>query len=171
MKDSDYDLNKELDTLRRSGEMIKMKSGMIYEEIILPALALRARDPDTTTPHLVEIAKTLIDTGELKPSAKTGQGAAGPGFSITFNVPGAAPTQVTINAAQDPATPEPLDVTPRVVVPFNTPVAEPEPHTPPPNTPTLLPPPSDEDDPFMRIMADLKDAEAERLKAQGDADG
>lgn len=83
---SDYDLNQVLEQKRRDGSLIRDKARMM-SEAWLDRVYPRMVDPDIPTSALMEIGKTLIELGDLKPKKDIGPVQSGPGFSITINIP------------------------------------------------------------------------------------
>ena len=109
MQDRDYELKEVLDTFRRDGSMIREKSRVLVEDW-LERLYPRMADPDIPTSALLEIGKTLIELGDLKPKKELAQANTGPGFSITINIPqsdGKPP--ITIEGTASPVTSDPDD--------------------------------------------------------------
>ena len=86
MQDRDYELKEVLDTFRRDGSMIREKSRVLVEDW-LERLYPRMADPGIPTSALLEIGKTLIELGDLKPKKELAQTSQGPAFSITINIP------------------------------------------------------------------------------------
>jgi len=105
MADRDYQLEEVLETYRRDGSMIREKSRVLVEEW-LDRVYPRMVDPDIPTSALMEIGKTLIELGDLKPKKDITPTQTGPGFSITINIPqsdGKPP--ITIEGTATPVAP------------------------------------------------------------------
>ena len=113
MEDRDYKLAQVLETYRRDGSMIREKSRVLVEEW-LDRLYPRLIDPDLPTSGLIEIGKTLIELGDLKPKNNAVQQASGPGFSITINIPSQTGAPITVidgtaTVVEDKEEPEELE--------------------------------------------------------------
>jgi hypothetical protein len=65
-----------------------------------------ARDPDVPAAVRAKILENLVDWGDLKPK-NTANAGAGPGFSITINIPtvGQTPAQTIVLEAETPQKP------------------------------------------------------------------
>ena len=95
MEDRDYQLTQVLETYRRDGSMIREKSRVLVETW-LDQIYPRLMDPDIPTSGLIEIGKTLIELGDLKPKNAVQAYTGGPGFSITINIPSHTGTPITV---------------------------------------------------------------------------
>lgn len=126
MADRDYDLREVLDVFRRDGSMIREKAKVLVEEW-LEKVYPRMCDPDLPTSALMEIGKTLIELGDLKPNKNVQQGPTGPAFSITIQIPQAdGKPPITIEGTPLPHTSDEddidnaLDALPTPPINFNT---------------------------------------------------
>jgi len=102
MADRDYELREVLDTYRRDGSMVREKARVLVEDW-LDRIYPRMTDDTIPTSALLEIGKTLIELGDLKPKKDVALANQGPGFSITINIPqsdGKAP--ITIEGTATP---------------------------------------------------------------------
>ena len=98
--DSDYELEKVLQSYRIDGSMIRGKSRALVE-VWLDRLYPRMVDPNISTSGLLEVGKVLIELGDLKPKRDLLPTQTGPNFSISINIPqanGAAPIVITGHA-------------------------------------------------------------------------
>lgn len=95
--------------LKEAGFSFAAKSRVLAEDL-LPTAYHMAKDPDVPAATRAKMIENLVDWGDLKPK-KTDLGAAGPGFSITFNIPavGQTPPQTLVLEAQTPEKPEETD--------------------------------------------------------------
>lgn len=140
-KTADYDLLTELDRLAKSGELIGPKARMLVDAIGIETLAIRLRDPDTPTTQIVDILKLLMELGDLKPKNNAPQ-TQQERFSVKI-VTGSQEQVITVTAGESADTPEPINVTPTVVIPM------PDPTPPQPEIRELPPPPDVSNDPFL----------------------
>lgn len=86
MADSDYDMDEVLSTYRLDGSMLRAKSRVLLEDWI-ERIYPRIQDPQVPTSTLLDIGRTLIELGDMKPKNQPTETRSGPGFSITINVP------------------------------------------------------------------------------------
>lgn len=131
MSDRDYEIQQVLDVYRRDGSMIREKAKVLVEEW-LDKVYPRMMDPELPTSALMEIGKTLIELGDLKPKKDLATQNTGPGFSITINIPqsdGKPP--ITIEGTAQPSytsdeddTDETQEILPAPPVNFNTPAMD-----------------------------------------------
>lgn len=106
MEDRDYKLQEVLETYRRDGSLIREKSRVLVETW-LDQIYPRLVDPDMPTSGLIEIGKTLIELGDLKPKNAVQANTSGPGFSIVIQLPHAgAPITVIDSTAVAVKNPE-----------------------------------------------------------------
>ena len=115
--------------LKENGYSFAAKSKVLAEDL-LPTAYHMVLDPDTPAAVRAKILENLVEWADLKPK-KTSEDAAGPGFSITFNIPGAS-VQATLAkppAADviDVATVPELAAIPTFTTPQRTPIALSEP--------------------------------------------
>ncbi len=91
--------------LKDTGFSFSAKSRVLAEDL-LPSAYHMARDPDVPAAVRAKILENLVDWGDLKPKNSAGQ-AAGPGFSITINIPtvGQTPAQTIVLEAETPQKP------------------------------------------------------------------
>lgn len=71
--------------LKEAGFSFAAKSRVLAEDL-LPTAYHMARDPDVPAATRAKMIENLVEWGDLKPK-KADLSAAGPGFSITFNIP------------------------------------------------------------------------------------
>lgn len=71
--------------LKDTGFSFSAKSRVLAEDL-LPSAYHMARDPDVPAAVRAKILENLVDWGDLKPK-NTSNAGAGPGFSITINLP------------------------------------------------------------------------------------
>lgn len=91
--------------LRDTGFSFSAKCKVLAEDL-LPNMYHLARDPDVPAAVKAKIHENLVEWAELKPKASA-QASAGPGFSITFNIPTiGAPTAQAIVVEQPNETPK-----------------------------------------------------------------
>lgn len=90
--------------LRDTGFSFSAKCKVLAEDL-LPNMYHLARDPDVPAAVKAKIHENLVEWAELKPKASA-QASAGPGFSITFNIPtiGAPTAQAVVveNVTEEP---------------------------------------------------------------------
>ena len=84
--DSDYNMDEVLGTYRLDGSMLRSKSRVLLEDWI-ERIYPRMQDDTTPTSTLLDIGKTLIELGDMKPKTNAQPVNTGPGFSITINIP------------------------------------------------------------------------------------
>ena len=84
--DSDYNMDEVLSTYRLDGSMLRSKSRVLLEDWI-ERIYPRMQDDTTPTSTLLDIGKTLIELGDMKPKTNSQPVQQGPGFSITINIP------------------------------------------------------------------------------------
>ncbi len=84
--DSDYNMDEVLNTYRLDGSMLRSKSRVLLEDWI-ERIYPRMQDDTTPTSTLLDIGKTLIELGDMKPKTNSQPVQQGPGFSITINIP------------------------------------------------------------------------------------
>lgn len=84
--DSDYNMDEVLGTYRLDGSMLRSKSRVLLEDWI-ERIYPRMQDDTTPTSTLLDIGKTLIELGDMKPKTNSQPVQQGPGFSITINIP------------------------------------------------------------------------------------
>ena len=84
--DSDYNMDEVLNTYRLDGSMLRSKSRVLLEDWI-ERIYPRMQDDTTPTSTLLDIGKTLIELGDMKPKTNAQPVNTGPGFSITINIP------------------------------------------------------------------------------------
>jgi hypothetical protein len=134
--DRDYDFDEVMETYRKDGSLLRAKSRIILEERFLPEAYRRLGDEAAPTSAVVEIAKVLVDIGDVKPKQNTPP-TQGPGFSITINLPGSDNPPITISSPahhviEGEATPvedeipgeNPAQLLPPEPVNFNTPAMD-----------------------------------------------
>jgi len=87
--------------LKDSGFSFSAKSRVLAEDL-LPSAYHMARDPDVPAAVRAKILENLVDWGDLKPKNTTNAGA-GPGFSITINIPtvGQTPAKTIVLEAEN----------------------------------------------------------------------
>ena len=95
--------------LKDQGFSFAAKSRVLAEDL-LPTAYHMARDPDVPAATRAKMIENLVDWGDLKPK-NSNQNAAGPGFSITFNIPSTPQTapQTIVLEAQTPGKPSETD--------------------------------------------------------------
>lgn len=71
--------------LKDAGFSFAAKSKVLAEDL-LPTAYHMAKDPDVPAATRAKMIENLVEWGDLKPK-KADLSAAGPGFSITFNIP------------------------------------------------------------------------------------
>jgi hypothetical protein len=88
--------------LKDTGFSFSAKSRVLAEDL-LPSAYHMARDPDVPAAVRAKILENLVDWGDLKPK-NTSNAGAGPGFSITINIPtvGQTPAQTIVLEAETP---------------------------------------------------------------------
>ena len=74
--------------LKENGFSFAAKSRVLAEDL-LPVAYHMAKDPDVPAATRAKMIENLVDWGDLKPKNSAGQ-TAGPGFSITINLPSTA---------------------------------------------------------------------------------
>lgn len=81
----------------RTGVTFRLKAGMMAEEL-MGKMFQQATGTDTTILQKLSVFNSLVDVAGLKPekAAKGDAGPQAPKFSITINLPGAAPAPLTI---------------------------------------------------------------------------
>lgn len=84
--DTDYNMQEVLSTYRLDGSMLRAKSRVLLEDWI-ERIYPRLQDETTPTSTLLDIGKTLIELGDMKPKTNAQPQNTGPGFSITINIP------------------------------------------------------------------------------------
>lgn len=91
--------------LKENGFSFSAKSRVLAEDL-LPSAYHMARDPDVPAAVRAKILENLVDWGDLKPKNSANVGA-GPGFSITINIPnvGQTPAQTIVLEAETPQKP------------------------------------------------------------------
>lgn len=89
-QNSDYNLEDVLEAKRRDGSLIREKARVLTEDW-LDKVYPRMCDPDISTTALMDIGKTLMELGDLKPKKDITPAQTGPGFSITINIPTSQP--------------------------------------------------------------------------------
>ena len=100
--DSDYNMDEVLNTYRLDGSMLRSKSRVLLEDWI-ERIYPRMQDDTTPTSTLLDIGKTLIELGDMKPKTNSQPVQQGPGFSITINIPQAEGKQpITIEGTALP---------------------------------------------------------------------
>ena len=87
--------------LKDSGFSFSAKSRVLAEDL-LPSAYHMARDPDVPAAVRAKILENLVDWGDLKPK-NTANSSAGPGFSITINIPtvGQTPAKTIVLEAEN----------------------------------------------------------------------
>jgi hypothetical protein len=87
--------------LKDSGFSFSAKSRVLAEDL-LPSAYHMARDPDVPAAVRAKILENLVDWGDLKPK-NTSNAGAGPGFSITINIPnvGQTPAKTIVLEAEN----------------------------------------------------------------------
>lgn len=95
--------------LKDQGFSFAAKSRVLAEDL-LPTAYHMARDPDVPAATRAKMIENLVEWGDLKPK-KSDSAAAGPGFSITFNIPavGQTPPQTLVLEAETPEKPSETD--------------------------------------------------------------
>lgn len=95
--------------LKDSGFSFAAKSRVLAEDL-LPVAYHMSKDPDVPAATRAKMIENLVEWGDLKPK-KSDLAAAGPGFSITFNIPavGQTPPQTLVLEAQTPEKPVETD--------------------------------------------------------------
>lgn len=83
---SDYEMDDVLSTYRLDGSMLRAKSRVLLEDWI-ERIYPRLQDDTTPTSTLLDIGRTLIELGDMKPKTNAQPQNVGPGFSITINIP------------------------------------------------------------------------------------
>jgi hypothetical protein len=86
----------------------------VLAESLLPDVYHLARDQDAPAATRLKAIENIVEWGDLRPK-KSAEIAAGPGYSITINIPGAIATTVTAKAVT-----QVTDVTDAVEVPVIT---------------------------------------------------
>lgn len=88
--------------LKDTGFSFSAKSRVLAEDL-LPSAYHMARDPDVPAAVRAKILENLVDWGDLKPKNSSNVGA-GPGFSITINIPnvGQTPAKTIVLEAETP---------------------------------------------------------------------
>jgi ribosomal protein RSM22 (predicted rRNA methylase) len=88
--------------LKDSGFSFSAKSRVLAEDL-LPSAYHMARDPDVPAAVRAKILENLVEWGDLKPKNTSNVGA-GPGFSITINIPtvGQNPAKTIVLEAETP---------------------------------------------------------------------
>lgn len=91
--------------LKDAGFSFAAKSRVLAEDL-LPTAYHMARDPDVPAATRAKMIENLVEWGDLKPK-KADLSAAGPGFSITFNIPSTpqTPAQTLVLEAETPEKP------------------------------------------------------------------
>jgi hypothetical protein len=94
--------------LKDSGFSFSAKSRVLAEDL-LPSAYHMARDPDVPAAVRAKILENLVDWGDLKPK-NTSNAGAGPGFSITINIPtvGQTPAKTIVLEADS------TEITPKI---------------------------------------------------------
>lgn len=92
--------------LKENGFSFSAKSRVLAEDL-LPSAYHMARDPDVPAAVRAKILENLVDWGDLKPKNSANVGA-GPGFSITINIPnvGQTPAQTIVLEAENAENPQ-----------------------------------------------------------------
>jgi hypothetical protein len=88
--------------LKDTGFSFSAKSRVLAEDL-LPSAYHMARDPDVPAAVRAKILENLVDWGDLKPK-NSANASAGPGFSITINIPnvGQTPAKTIVLEAETP---------------------------------------------------------------------
>lgn len=91
--------------LKEQGFSFAAKSRVLAEDL-LPTAYHMARDPDVPAATRAKMIENLVEWGDLKPKNSSNQ-LAGPGFSITFNIPSTqnTPVQTVVFEAETPEKP------------------------------------------------------------------
>lgn len=109
--------------LRDNGFSFAAKCKVLAEDL-LPNMYHLARDPDVPAAVKAKIHENLVEWAELKPKNSV-QTTAGPGFSITFNIPAMnSGSQPTMEAVVVENTPEIAQNPPKTHLPIT--FSEPE---------------------------------------------
>jgi hypothetical protein len=84
--------------------VLRTQARVVLSEAFLPEAYRRLKDPDVTTTSVVEIAKVLVDLGDMKPKQPTTPTQSGPiaSIQIVFPSPAGEPPQV-LEATATPA--------------------------------------------------------------------
>lgn len=89
--------------LRENGFSFAAKSRVLAEDL-LPVAYHMAKDPDVPAATRAKMIENLVDWGDLKPK-NTANSTAGPGFSITINLP-STPTSAPKTLVLEAETPQ-----------------------------------------------------------------
>jgi hypothetical protein len=95
---SDYVLEEVLEAMRKDGSLIREKARVLTEDG-LERLYRRMCDNDLPHGVLLDIMKYLAEIGDLKPKTLKDPSNAGPGFSITINIPQQNSEPVTLEGS------------------------------------------------------------------------
>jgi hypothetical protein len=93
--------------LRESGFSVQAKAKLLLEDL-LPTMYHLAKDVDAPAAARVKIFENFAELADAKPK-NTVQNTAGPGFTITFNIPGTQqnqPQTIVLEAENVEKTPE-----------------------------------------------------------------
>lgn len=95
--------------LKEAGFSFAAKSRVLAEDL-LPTAYHMAKDPDVPAATRAKMIENLVDWGDLRPKNNSLQ-AAGPGFSITINIPSTANSapQTLVLEAETPEKPSETD--------------------------------------------------------------
>jgi hypothetical protein len=92
--------------LRENGFSFAAKSRVLAEDL-LPVAYHMAKDPDVPAATRAKMIENLVDWGDLKPK-NSSNSTAGPGFSITINIPtvGQTPAKTIVLEAENAENPQ-----------------------------------------------------------------
>jgi hypothetical protein len=85
--DADYVLDDVMRTYRLDGTMAREKARVLVEGPWMDRVYHAIMDPELPRSTLLAIGQTLIKLGDLEPKKDAPAAQAGPGFSITINIP------------------------------------------------------------------------------------
>jgi hypothetical protein len=99
--------------LKENGFSFAAKSRVLAEDL-LPVAYHMAKDPDVPAATRAKMIENLVDWGDLKPK-NTANSTAGPGFSITINLPSTANSapKTLVLEAETPENPPQIAETPQ----------------------------------------------------------
>lgn len=94
--------------LKEAGFSFAAKSRVLAEDL-LPTAYHMAKDPDVPAATRAKMIENLVDWGDLKPK-NSSNAAAGPGFSITINLPSTDKTPAQTLVLEAEPTQKPLEM-------------------------------------------------------------
>lgn len=85
---ADYELDKELERLRRDGSLARVKLGMVFENVIIPWFVTCLRNPEVPVSAKLQIVDRVTKLGNLEPRPEMAGLSGGSQFGVVINLPG-----------------------------------------------------------------------------------